>query len=97
MSPAEVIIVLHRLAELGAVAYEGSGDAPRQQQANGPAPATSSGLHRRVEPVITDTPIAEPSAEDAAELSEAIDIALDRKKLILTTFQVSRSWITTVS
>lgn len=87
MSPADVIIVLHRLAELGALAYEGSGDAPRQ--AAGPSSGASaastqaSGLHPRVQPVIRDAtgPDLEP------ELAEDVDLDLDRKRLILEMFR----------
>lgn len=83
MSPAEVIIVLHRLAELGAVAYEGSGDAPRQASGATGAPAvtTTSGLHRRVE-----TGASAPGPKDWPELAEEIDLDLDRKRLILEMF-----------
>jgi curved DNA-binding protein CbpA len=84
MSPAEVIIVLHRLAELGAVAYEGSGDPPRQAPgaASTPAITTTSGLHRRVE--IGET--SAPSTKDWPELAEEVDMDLDRKRMILEMF-----------
>jgi curved DNA-binding protein CbpA len=84
ISPAEVIIVLHRLAELGAVAYEGSGDAPRQAAgaAGGPAISTTSGLHRRVE---TDGASA-AEQKSWPELAEEVDLDLDRKRMIVEMF-----------
>lgn len=83
MSPAEVIIVLHRLAELGAVAYEGSGDAPRQAAAaSGPVITMTSGLHRRVE---TDGP-SPTEQKQWPELAEEIDLDLDRKRMIVEMF-----------
>jgi curved DNA-binding protein CbpA len=85
MSPAEVMIVLNRLVELGAVAYEGSGDAPRQRTTatGGPAIATTtSGLHRRVETSATPS----PDSKEWPELAEEVELDLERKRLILETF-----------
>ena len=89
MSPAEIVLVLHRLAELGAIAYDGSSNAPRQAEhgtkiASSPTPV--SGLHRRVDPVITDVPIADATGVSPADLAEEVDLEVDRKRLILETF-----------
>jgi curved DNA-binding protein CbpA len=88
MPQADVVIVLHRLAELGAVQYEGSGDAPRQAteiRATDASQANASGLHRRAPPVITE---ASPDAKGRSwpELAEQVELDVDRKKLILETF-----------
>jgi curved DNA-binding protein CbpA len=88
MSPAEIIVVLHRLVEVGAIAYEGSGDAPRQAPApaGGPATTTSSGLHRRVETATVTVRDPTVAAVEWPELAEDIEIDLDRKRMILETF-----------
>lgn len=89
ISASEVVLVLHRLAELGAIAYDGSGNAPRQAEQSrttNPIPSTGSGLHRRADPVITDAPVAESSPIEYPELAEEVDLDLDRKRLVLDTF-----------
>lgn len=87
---ADVVIVLHRLAELGAILYEGSGNTPRQTQGvrvSAVESTNSSGLHRRVDPIISEAPIAETPARSWPELAEEVDLDVERKRLILETFE----------